>query len=88
MNPGVPPCFGHPELPLPSIEEVIALTLALGSLTNPDIRCAGISLNTMHMDEATASAKIKAASNRFGLPAADPIRAGEAFERLLDACMA
>ncbi len=87
-EPGRATVLGHPELPLPSIEEVIALTLALGGLTNPDIRCAGISLNTMHMDEATASAEIQAASNRFGLPAADPIRAGEAFERLLDACMA
>ena len=34
-----------------SIEEVIAQTVALGKLTNPAIRCAGISLNTSALSD-------------------------------------
>ena len=36
---------------LPTIEELIAETLALGRLTNPAIRCAGVSLNTSGMTD-------------------------------------
>jgi hypothetical protein len=31
---------------------------------------------------------MKAESERLGLPVADPIRGGEAFGRLVDACLA
>ena len=79
--------LGHPAFALPSIEMVIAQTVAMGRLTNPDIRCAGISLNTSQMEDADAQAAILAATMRCGLPAADPLRGGDAFERLLDACM-
>src|SRR5690349_21883753 len=46
--------LGHPEFPLPSIEQVIEQTVALGRLTNPDIRCVGVSLNTAKLDAANA----------------------------------
>jgi uncharacterized NAD-dependent epimerase/dehydratase family protein len=87
-EPGRTVILGHPDIPLPTIEAVIDQTIALGRLTNPAIRCAGVSLNTGGMDEAAAAREIEAASQRLGLPVADPLRGGGAFERLLDACAA
>lgn len=78
--------LGHSDFALPSIEAVIAQTVALGRLTNPAIRCAGISLNTSSYDADAAAAVIAETAARTGLPVADPVRGGAAFERLLDAC--
>ena len=61
----------------------------MGSLTNPKIRCAGISFNTAALPPAEAdaahAARVAASS---GLPVADPMRGGPAFERLVEACLA
>ena len=56
-------------------------------MTNPDIRCVGISLNTSELSEEGATVEIEATERRLGLPTADPVRGGAAFDRLLDACM-
>ena len=85
-QPGRETILGTPGYRIPSIEAVIEQTLLLGRLTNPAIRCAGVALNTVTMTEAAANAEIAATGARLGLPAADPIRGGDAFERLLDAC--
>ncbi|MXO60359.1 DUF1611 domain-containing protein [Altererythrobacter salegens] len=73
---------------LPPIEEVIDLTIRLGRLTNPSIRCAGVSLNTSRLEEGEANELIASESRRLGLPVADPIRGGAEFERLVDNCLA
>ena len=86
-EPGRTHVLGHPEFALPSIEQVIEQTIALGRLTNPGIRCAGISLNTARFDAAGTQRECDSVGKRLGLPAADPMRGGAAFERLLDACM-
>ncbi|MBY9063436.1 DUF1611 domain-containing protein [Sphingomonas yunnanensis] len=78
--------LGTPGYRVPSIEAVIEQTIAVGRLTNQAIRCAGVSLNTAGMIEEEAQAAIARTAARLGLPAADPIRGGHAFERLLDAC--
>lgn len=81
--------IGVEGFPVPSVEEVIDLTMRLGRLTNPDIRCAGISLNTSSFGEAEAERIMKAESDRLhGLPVADPMRGGRPFERLVDSCLA
>jgi uncharacterized NAD-dependent epimerase/dehydratase family protein len=85
-QPGRTQVLGYPDFPLPGIEEVIAQTLSLGRLTNAAIRCAGVSLNTADLSEAEAGRLITEESSRLGLPVADPIRGGQAFERLLDSC--
>ncbi|NGZ86254.1 DUF1611 domain-containing protein [Duganella aceris] len=87
-DPGRSHILGFPAKPLPTIEAVIAQTVALGRVTNPDIACAGVALNTSAMTPEAAQAEIDALSQRLGLPVADPIRGGAAFERLLDACLA
>jgi uncharacterized NAD-dependent epimerase/dehydratase family protein len=87
-QPGRTHVLGYPGYELPSIAQVITQTVALGSLTNKAIRCAGVSLNTGGMDAATAAAEIAAVADSLGLPAADPLRGGPEFERLLDSCAA
>ena len=85
-EPGRTHVLGHAAFPLPSIEQVIEQTIALGRLTNPDIRCAGISLNTARLDAHAAQRECDSVEKRLSLPVADPMRGGPAFERLLDAC--
>jgi uncharacterized NAD-dependent epimerase/dehydratase family protein len=79
--------LGYPHSPVPSIEQVIAQTLALGRVTNPAIRCVGVALNTSRLSPEAAQAEIDAVAQRLGLPAADVMRGGPSFVRLLDACM-
>ncbi|MES2054502.1 MAG: DUF1611 domain-containing protein [Pseudomonadota bacterium] len=87
-EPGRTAMLGHPGYTLPSIETVIAETVALGRLTNPAIRCVGVSLNTGALDVDTAEALIATEAERLGLPVVDPIRGGASFDRLIDACLA
>jgi len=62
--------------PLPTIQQVIDLTVTCGRLTNPEIRCVGIAVNTEHLDEAAAHKVLAETSAAHGLPAVDPIRTG------------
>jgi uncharacterized NAD-dependent epimerase/dehydratase family protein len=87
-QPGRDRILGSPGFAVPDVQTVIDLTVALGVLTNPAIRCAGAAFNTAHLDAAEAEALMAAESARLGLPVADPIRGGAAFERLVDACLA
>ncbi|MBA3853797.1 MAG: DUF1611 domain-containing protein [Gemmatimonas sp.] len=62
--------------PLPSIQEVIDLTVRCGQLTNPQIRCVGIAVNTEALGEAEAKAYLTSVEAEHGLPATDPVRFG------------
>ena len=64
------------ETPVSRIEDVIAETTSLGSLTNPDVRCVGIALDTSALSQADARRVIDVTASRFGLPACDPVRQG------------
>ncbi|MGN7727236.1 DUF1611 domain-containing protein [Luteimonas sp. 22616] len=86
-QPGRERVLGHPGFALPGIEETIALALQLGSRTNPAIRCAGVSLNTSHLDEADALRLLANESERLGCAVADPMRGGAAFEQLVEDCL-
>lgn len=61
---------------LPTIGDVIHMTIALGRLTNPAIRCVGISINTENLDETGAKNAIARAETQYNLPASDPVRYG------------
>ncbi|HKX89870.1 MAG TPA: DUF1611 domain-containing protein [Sphingopyxis sp.] len=80
--------LGMESFALPSVEEVIDLTIRLGSRTNPAIRCGGISLNTSAFDAEAAEKLMAAERERLGLPVADPIRGGAAFEALVENILA
>ncbi|WP_232631936.1 N-acetyltransferase DgcN [Methylobacterium sp. Leaf118] len=64
------------EAPLPTIAEVIELTIRCGRLTNPDIRPVGIAVNTQALAEGQARALLAEAEAAHGLPATDPVRFG------------
>ncbi len=61
---------------MPSIGDVIDLTVRCGQLTNPHIRCVGIAINTSALDDATAKDVIASCQNEYKLPANDPLRFG------------
>jgi uncharacterized NAD-dependent epimerase/dehydratase family protein len=79
--------LGFPDYALPTLTEAINLNLTLGRRTNPAIRCAGVSINTSSLSAEEAAQYLQEASAEVGLPAADPIRAGEELERLIDSCL-
>jgi uncharacterized NAD-dependent epimerase/dehydratase family protein len=73
---------------VPSVDEIIDLTIRLGSRTNPAIRVGGISLNTSALSEDQAREVMASETVRLGVPAADPMRGGGEFERLVESCLA
>ncbi len=64
------------DTPLPTIQQVIDMTIACGKLTNPDIRCVGIAVNTAALDDDEALAYLAKVGEKHGLPATDPVRYG------------
>lgn len=72
--------------PLPNIQQVIDMTVATGSLTNPAIRCTGIAVNTSALDEGAARACLAEIEGTYSLPTTDPVRFG--VEGLVDALAA
>jgi uncharacterized NAD-dependent epimerase/dehydratase family protein len=69
---------GLPHYPLPSLRDCIDANVAAGRLTNPEVRCAGISINTSALDASTADSLLKQTADAFGLPCVDPVRGGVA----------
>ena len=86
-EPGRTDMLGVPGYKPPTIEDVIQLTITLGSRTNSAIRCGGVSYNTSAMDDAEATEFLSSESTRLGMPAADPMRGGPAFDALVDKCL-
>ena len=86
-HPGRRTVLGSPDRTLPTVERVIETTVALGRLTNSAIRCVGVAFNTSSYDADEAEALMARESERLGLPVADPMRGGIAFERLVDSCL-
>ena len=79
--------LGLSGFPIPTIEELIDLTILLGKRTNPNIRCGGVSFNTSKLSNIEAEELMKLETKRLGLPVADPIRKGAAFEALVNSCL-
>jgi uncharacterized NAD-dependent epimerase/dehydratase family protein len=79
--------LGLPEYATPSIREAIELTLTLARRTNPEVRCAGVSLNTVSLDDAQARAILQEHQRELGCPVADPLRVGAELDRLVDVCL-
>ncbi|QIB65241.1 DUF1611 domain-containing protein [Kineobactrum salinum] len=76
---------GWDDFPLPTIEQVIERTVALGSLTNPAIACVGVSINSSSLGADERDSYLAELSRRLGLPCVDPLRGGTdaLIERLL-----
>ena len=82
-EPTRPHMRGTPQIPMPDLQAVIDANIAAGRLTNPDIRCIGVSMNTSGLAVAAADALLQGTEARLGLPCVDAFRQGAA--RLVDA---
>ncbi|MEO1082225.1 MAG: DUF1611 domain-containing protein [Pseudomonadota bacterium] len=67
---------GWPGFSLPSIGEVIERTVAIGRLTNPRIRCVGISVNCSSITADERPAYLASLAEEHGLPCVDPMLDG------------
>ena len=73
--------IGAAEARLPSIAECIDLNLRCGRLTNADIQCVGVSINTSGLAVGEREPYLAALSEELDLPCVDPIAGG--FEPVL-----
>lgn len=74
---------GLPHYQLPSLETLRDTALDMARVVNPDVRVAGISINTSGMSVDEAKTYLADVEQRMGLPTVDPFRDGAA--RLVDA---
>ncbi|MBU9813472.1 DUF1611 domain-containing protein [Rahnella sp. C60] len=61
---------------MPTLRQCLDTNLAAASLTSPDVRLAGFSLNTSSVSEEEAKIALAEISEEFGVPATDPVRFG------------
>ncbi|MBV7255311.1 DUF1611 domain-containing protein [Pacificimonas sp. WHA3] len=66
----------YPDFPIPDLGACVSRYLSLARLTNPDVRCAGISLNTSSLDECEKREAVRQVSLATGLPCCDPVAHG------------
>lgn len=73
----------------PSLSETLSANLKAAEVTNPDVICVGVALNTSNLSREEAKRVCARVSEELGLPAQDPVTMGVAgiVDRLL-ACFA
>ena len=62
--------------PIADVGDVIEATVRHGRLTNSDIRCVGIAIDTSRLDAEEAERVLAEHAGRFELPTCDPVRTG------------
>jgi uncharacterized NAD-dependent epimerase/dehydratase family protein len=67
---------GFAQFPLPDFETLIEQTIRCGKLTNPDIRCVGLSVNTAKMSEKAREKYLHDTANAAALPCVDAVATG------------
>ncbi len=79
---------GFPDYALPSIEDCISRNLEAARLTNPNVVCVGVAVNTSVLSDKNRDAYLEEVANLTGLPATDPVSLGVAAvaDRLLEEC--
>jgi uncharacterized NAD-dependent epimerase/dehydratase family protein len=75
-EPTRPHMRGLPHYKLPDLQTCIDANLAAARLTNPNVRCVGLSLNTSALDPAAAERTLRDTEQQYGLPTVDPLRTG------------
>ncbi len=76
---------GYPGFPLAEIEIGIARHLELARLTNPEVRCVGVSLQLSRLPETARLPALRELEARLGLPCVDPAITGAG--RLVDSLL-
>ncbi|WP_119422257.1 N-acetyltransferase DgcN [Desertibaculum subflavum] len=67
---------GLPHYPLPDLKTCIDTNLQLARLTNPDVKMAGIAINTSKLSDNEAKSYLAKLESEYGLPTVDPVRTG------------
>jgi uncharacterized NAD-dependent epimerase/dehydratase family protein len=67
---------GLPNYKLPDLGLCIERNVEAAQLTNPDVRCVGISVNTARLDPASSRDYLRRTEDELGLPCVDPMRTG------------
>ncbi len=65
--------LGWPEYSIPSLDECMETNLRMARLTNPDVRIAGLSINTSKLAEDKRGQYLDDLSKEMGLPCSDPM---------------
>lgn len=68
--------MGWDNFPLPTIHELIARTIQIGKLTNKEIRCVGVSVNTSKLNPEERDKYLDDLSKKIELPCVDPLKNG------------
>ena len=66
----------YPDFPIPDLKVVIGDYLRAGRLTNPAVRCVGLSINSSSLSDADCAAYFRRLTDELGLPVCDPVRTG------------
>jgi len=67
---------GLPHYKHPSLKDCIERNIEAAKLTNPKVKCVGVSINTQRVSEKEAIKLLKKTEDQLGLPAVDPMRTG------------
>jgi len=66
----------YPDFPIPDLRVAIEDYLRAGRLTNPAVRCAGLSINSSSLSDADCAEYFRRLTGELGLPVCDPVRTG------------
>jgi uncharacterized NAD-dependent epimerase/dehydratase family protein len=66
----------YPDFPIPNLQVAIDDYLRAGRLTNPAIRCVGLSINSSSLSDAACTEYFRRLTAELGLPVCDPVRTG------------
>jgi uncharacterized NAD-dependent epimerase/dehydratase family protein len=75
-EPTRPHMRGLPGYKLPDLGLCIERNIEAARLTNQDVRCVGLSVNTSGLDPAAGRDYLRQTEDRLGLPCVDPVRTG------------
>ncbi len=65
-----------PHMPMPNISDVLEANITAARLTNPEVKCVGISLNTSSIHVEDAKLLCQQWEVKYGVPVTDPVRFG------------
>jgi uncharacterized NAD-dependent epimerase/dehydratase family protein len=66
----------YPDYPIADLQAAIDYYVAAGRLTNPAVRCVGVSINSSALSDSEWRDYQRRVSSELGLPVADPMRGG------------
>jgi uncharacterized NAD-dependent epimerase/dehydratase family protein len=69
---------GYDDFPIPALQVAIDRYVEAGRLTNPNVRCVGISINSSSLSDADWKRYANDLSQELKLPVVDPMRGGVA----------